>query len=246
MIIENNVLKCDSQCSRLIYVLAILMKLLRHVLSLTMTLRCLHNNLSGPGVKVLLYFVIELLTSWTEKSVQIVVVLDWVLSNMLWLIWWLCAELNNKWRAYHRSSSSIYSWPLYWIASITESLYFLTQFISSQELWFIDAISWILLSKNVCLVFLTVLLKFFQFLSLFKSLYFSSSLWHSLFHHNFECFVILIIFKFLNQILFVLSANPCTTWSKASLFEIFSVLRPLIDSMSSVMNLFSSLCCGNH
>ena len=109
MIIENNVLKCNSQCSRLIYVLAILMKLLRYVMSLMMTLRCLHNNSSSSRVKISLYFVIELLNSSTEKGVQIVVVLDWVLSNILWLIWWLCAELKNKWRAYHRSLSSIHS-----------------------------------------------------------------------------------------------------------------------------------------
>ena len=73
---KNDILKCNSQCSRLIYTLAILIKLLRHVLSLTITLRCPYNNLSSPRVEVLLYFVIELLNSSTKKDVQIVVVLD--------------------------------------------------------------------------------------------------------------------------------------------------------------------------
>ena len=73
---KDDILKCDSQCPRLIYALAILIKLLRHVLSLTITLRCLYNNLSSPRVEVLLYFVIELLNSSTKKDVQIVVVLD--------------------------------------------------------------------------------------------------------------------------------------------------------------------------
>ena len=73
---DDNVLKCNSQCPRLIHVLVILMKLLRHALSLMITLKCLHNNLSGLGVEVLLHFVIELFNSSTEKGVQIIVVLD--------------------------------------------------------------------------------------------------------------------------------------------------------------------------
>ena len=112
IIIKDDILKCNSQCPRLIYVLAILIKLLRHMLSLTITLRYLYNNLSSPRVEVLLHFVIELLNSSTKKDVQIVVVLDWILSNMLWLIWQFCAELNDKWRAFHKSSNSIHGWLL--------------------------------------------------------------------------------------------------------------------------------------
>jgi len=44
---------------------------LRHVLSLRMILRCLHNNLSGPGVDELLYLVKELTNSSLAKCVQI-------------------------------------------------------------------------------------------------------------------------------------------------------------------------------
>ena len=83
IIMEDNVLKCDSQCSRFIHTLAILIKLLTHVLSLIMTLRCFHNNLSSSRVEVLLHFVIELLNSLTKKDIQIMVVLDQISSNML-------------------------------------------------------------------------------------------------------------------------------------------------------------------
>jgi len=75
-IIIDDILKCDGQCPRLIHTLAILMKLLRYVLSLTMTLKCLHDNLSGTEVEVLLHFIIELLNFLTKKGIQIVVVLD--------------------------------------------------------------------------------------------------------------------------------------------------------------------------
>ena len=70
--------------------------------------------------------------------------------------------------------------------------------------------------KKHMLVLLIVLLKFFQSSSLFKSLY------------------------FLNQILFILLVNSCTTCSRTFLLEIFSILSSLINSMSSVINLFSS------
>jgi len=76
MIIEDNILKCDGQCSRLMHTFAILIKLLRHVLSLTMTLRYLRNNLFSSGVEVLLHFVIEFLNFSTKKGIQIIVVLN--------------------------------------------------------------------------------------------------------------------------------------------------------------------------
>ena len=40
MIIDDNILKCNGQCPKLMHVLAILRNLLRQVLSLTIALRC--------------------------------------------------------------------------------------------------------------------------------------------------------------------------------------------------------------
>ena len=53
IIIDVNILKYDSQCSNLIYVLVILMNLLRQSLSLTIPLRYLQDILSGSGVESL-------------------------------------------------------------------------------------------------------------------------------------------------------------------------------------------------
>jgi len=49
-----------------------LMKFLRHILLMTMTLRCFHDNLSGPRVNELLHFMMELLNSSSEKGIHIV------------------------------------------------------------------------------------------------------------------------------------------------------------------------------
>ena len=241
MMIEDEILKCNGQWSKLIYTLVILMKFLRQVLLLTIILRYFQDNLSGPGVNELLHFIIELLNSSSENSINFVIGLFGISSNKSRLIWQFCTKLNNECKACHRSSSFRHSWPLYWIASIVRSLHFLTQFMSSQGSYFFATISWILISKNVHLVFLMTLLKFFQFLTHFKTLYLLSSLWHSLFHYNFKCFVILTVFECLNQILSVLSVNFCTVHSRISLLEMCSVFSLLIASISSAMKFFSSL-----
>ena len=98
-----------------------------------------------------------------------------------------------------------------------------------------------MVSKNAHLVFLTTFLKIFQSLTCFETLYFSSSLWHSLYYHNFKCIVILIIFGCLNQIFSILSANSYTICSRFSLLEMCSVFSPLMNSMSLARKLFSSL-----
>lgn len=64
------------------------------------------------------------------------------------LIWWFWAELNILWSACQRSSSLIYSCLLYWRTLIANKLYFLIQFIKSQDFLFFEAISWIFSSKN--------------------------------------------------------------------------------------------------
>ena len=87
---------------------------------------------------------------------------------------------------------------------------------------------------------MTALLKTLQSLTCFETLYFSSSLWYSLFHHNLECFVILTIFKYLYQIFSISSVNSCTIYSRFSLLEMCSVFSSLIDSMNPARKFFSS------
>ena len=101
--------------------------------------------------------------------------------------------------------------------------------MNSYGLLLLPAISWILVSKNSCLVFLTVLLKFFQSSKCLKDLYFSNSLWYSLFYHDFECMVILTIFECLNQILSILHMKSCTICSRFFLLLMWSVFILLID-----------------
>jgi len=48
---EDDILKCDGRWPKLIHILAILIKFLKHELLLIITLRYLQDNLSGPGVK---------------------------------------------------------------------------------------------------------------------------------------------------------------------------------------------------
>ena len=56
--IDVNILKCNSQYSNLIHILAMLINLLRHSKSLMISLRCLQDNLSGLGVELLLHLYI--------------------------------------------------------------------------------------------------------------------------------------------------------------------------------------------
>ena len=126
IIMEDNVLKCISQWPILIHALAILMKFLKHILLLIITLRYLQDNLLGPGVNELLHFVIGLLNSSLEKEVHFVIGLFGISPNKSRLIWQFCSKLNNECRACHRSLSSRHGQPLYWIVSMAGILYFLT------------------------------------------------------------------------------------------------------------------------
>ena len=47
-----------------------LMIVFKHTLSLTILLRCLHNNLLGPEVDELLHLPMELMNSASEKETQ--------------------------------------------------------------------------------------------------------------------------------------------------------------------------------
>ena len=124
---------------------------------------------------------------------------------------------------------------------MASNLHFLAQFMSSQGPQFLLVISWILVLKNLCLVFLTILLKFSQSLTHFENQYLSSPLLHSSFHHILECLVILTIFKFLNQIFSVLSVNLYMIQLRSYLLVIWSVFSSLIAVIISAMNFSSSL-----
>ena len=63
MMMDVEVLKCESQYSNSKHTLAILMIFLKHTESLTMILRCLQDSLSEPRVDELLHFMIELINS---------------------------------------------------------------------------------------------------------------------------------------------------------------------------------------
>jgi len=118
----------------------------------------------------------------------------------------------------------------------------LIQFISFQGPWFLDAISWILLSKNDCFVSLIVLLNNFQSFTCLDILYFASLNWQSSFHHTLKYFVILMSFECLNQMSSDLLANIWTVRLKVNLLVRFSVSSLLMLLMSSAMDLsFSSL-----
>ena len=150
---EDDILKCDGQWPKIIYALAILMKFLRHVLSLIITLRCFQDNLLGLEVNELLHFVIEILNSSSENGIYFVTGLFGISSDNFRWIWQFYTELNNKCRAYHRSLSSKYSQPLYWIASLAGSLYFLTQFMSFQGPQFFCNFLNLSIKKNVFSLF---------------------------------------------------------------------------------------------
>ena len=157
------VLKWVSQCSSSMQALAMLMNLPIQSLSLIIDLIWLHISLSGPGADELLHFLIALIILFLENDFYLIVGLSgissrkWVSTSLSW------AELKDLWRAFHRSSNSMHSCSLYWIASITSSLHFLTQFISSHGPHFLFAILSIFSSKKEHLDFLTILLKSFQF-----------------------------------------------------------------------------------
>ena len=72
--------------------------------------------------------------------------------------------------------------------------------MKSQDLLFFNIISWILLLKNKCLIFLTTPLKIFQSSIILEDLYLVSLLWHFLFYYVLEYLVILTYWENLYQI----------------------------------------------
>lgn len=75
IMIDNNNLKYDGQYPRLIYTSAMLIKIFKHLSSLTITLRYFQDILSKPGINKLLLLTIALLNSSIEKENHIMAVL---------------------------------------------------------------------------------------------------------------------------------------------------------------------------
>ena len=161
MIMVVNVLKWDSQWPNLIQALAMSISLLMHSLFLTIFLRCLQDNLFGPGAKKLLYLLMASIVSAVKKGGYLVTSLSGILSKRSESICQFCTELNKLWSTSQSFSSLIHGWPLYWIASIMGSFFFLTQFISSYGPHFLLTISSIFSSKKLHFIFLTIPLNLF-------------------------------------------------------------------------------------
>jgi len=139
--------------------------LVTHLSYLAMNFRCHHESLSGPGAKELLHFAIACLSSSLEKGAHRAVGL-WLISlRISMLICQFCAVLKVLCRAFQRLSRDKYGWPLYLMASVMGSLHLLIQLVSSQGLFLLLTISWILSSKYDLLTFLMTFLKVFQFSS---------------------------------------------------------------------------------
>jgi len=96
IMMDIETLKYNGQWPKLMHISAMLMNFLRHAASLTILLRCLHNNLSDSEVNELLHFLIELMNSSFENSFHIVVGLIGISSSKLMLIWWFGTTLKEK------------------------------------------------------------------------------------------------------------------------------------------------------
>ena len=125
---------------------------------------------------------------------------------------------------------------MYLIASGAGSFCLLTQLMSSYRPRFLLAISVILRSKNIFLVFFTVLQKDFQSLSFFKDLYLLRSLLQFLFHQLLECLVMLVSFAFLFYILSIFLAKSLTAFSNKGISNRFKTSKFLIVLITSLIN----------
>ena len=86
MMINDNILKCNGQYPKLIHMLVMLTKLLRHISFLIIALRCFQDNLSSPRINKSLYLAIALLNFSVKKEFQVIVCLAEISSNKSGLI----------------------------------------------------------------------------------------------------------------------------------------------------------------
>jgi len=148
--------------------------------------------------------------------------------------------LKVEWRAFYKELRVRHGRLLYLITLMAGNLCLLTQLISSQGLQLLLAISWILVSKKICLVDLTNFLKDFQSSILLVVLYLFNTQLHSLFHYCLECFIILIHLAFFSHARLILNPNKLTRFSSLILSVRFEVSRVLMITEASLMNVTSS------
>jgi len=67
MMMDEDILKCNGQCSKLIQALAMLTMLFKHLLSLITSLRYFHEILSSPGENKLLHLLMAIINFFLEK-----------------------------------------------------------------------------------------------------------------------------------------------------------------------------------
>ena len=86
IIMDVEILEYVGQWPSSKYASVILIIFLKHLLSLIILLKCLHDNLSGLGVDELLYLLMELMNSASENSFQVVIHFLRISSKRLVLI----------------------------------------------------------------------------------------------------------------------------------------------------------------
>ena len=131
IMIVVDLLKCEGQYPTLIQALVMLIMTLRHLSSLKIAFKWLHDNLSGPEADKLLQLASVILNSSFEKVGHDKIGLSVISLRTLTSTWWWRAILNVEWRAFQRSSILRHWQLLYLIDLIAGNLYLLTQFISS-------------------------------------------------------------------------------------------------------------------
>jgi len=100
IIIDKNVLKWDSQWSRLILILVILTIFSKYLSYLIISLRCLHKILSSLEAVKLLHLLIAIMNSSLEKGFHIEYDLEGSFSNKEAFTYRLWVELNVWCRAF--------------------------------------------------------------------------------------------------------------------------------------------------
>ena len=164
---------------------------------------CHQDNLFRPGTDELLHFSMAYKISVLEKVFHEDVSLVGISFNRLTSTCWYWAELKELYRVLYKSDNLIQGQLLYRITLIAGSFLYLTQFMSSQGPSFLTVLS-ILLSKNLCLVLLTVSLNIFQSSRYLNCRYLLRSLLQSLFHQALDYFMMLTFLECLNHILSML------------------------------------------
>jgi len=124
-------------------------------------LRWFQDNLSRPRVDKLLQLLIAILNSSFDNGDQLEMGLLLISSRMLMLTWQSRTLLKEEWSVFHKLSSKRHGKPLCLMVSIVGNFCLLIQFMSSQGLRLLLAISWILVLKNILLVDLTICLNDF-------------------------------------------------------------------------------------